>query len=417
MTTPKRPTSQQTTGGEIPAGDVATAAAVLEAQKRLEELRRAAGIADRPKSADSFVSHGTQTAAAALRPRFSPVQQAQRALEARRVELGLSYRRPGLDQSTKERMTEAGGAENVGAQTKSGAGLDQGDQLGGRVATVYPTLAAAFMASKSAAAGRLWVLLRAWDDHGRGFYDLDQVYQAFAVEGSPWHIGTRRRIQQLLKEGAGLFWTLRGRKGGRYHSLQLHGVATVAAAFKVGRLAGSPVKVPVADLLGGMHRVRAALYSAVLTLRDGGKGPRPVTRQTLARMTGAAASTQRTYTRTAGIEARPNFVILDTGGDVEARPNFIYRHNKLARRMANSYTVPSEPAGVGRQRKINRALNLVITEARGYRPENDFTRLYHTTAGQAARAYGRDYHHDHYWPKGKTAAGGRLWNMLEAVTL
>ena len=303
----------------------------------------------------------------------------------------------------------------------------QGGALDGRAVKVHPSLARAMLASKRSAVGRLWLLLRAWDTAGRGCYTLDQVHGAFSIEGSAWHMADRRRVQQLIKQGAGLFWTLRDYRGGRAHGLQMIGADGVAAALGLDRLAGAPVEVPVTDLLGGIHKANAALFAAVATLqRTRRGGPRPVTRRTLADMTGAAASTQRTYSKTARIEARPNYVILPSG-DVDAPGTFVLLdhlgqqgragRSHLARQMPNTYVVPLAAASRGRLRKINRRLNLVLSEARGYWPEVDYRRIYHDTATGAARAYGRNYHDDHYWPAGRTARGAGLWHMVEAVNL
>ncbi len=505
--------------GDDPASTVDPSAAALAANARLEELRRAAGIATRQRLAGDDLD---QSAASTSRPQSRPLEddqgnggrvepghvlkmtgataaassRGQAALEARRRELGIKYRRPGagLDQSadwsawaagksaalvdldqgrgvdaaastvglspalasltaaalavTRARPRRAGDdldhaasstsrpleddrggtvAGMVGAQT-----LDAADQLAGVTATVYPRLAAAFRSSKHVApVGRLWLLLRAWDTVGRGCHTLDQVYRAFSVEGSAWHVADRRQVQRLIKQGAGTFWTLRDYHGGRYHGLQMTGPVGVALALGVGHLAGSPVAVPVADLLGGMHRVGAALYAAASTLR---KGARPVTRKTLETLTGAAVSTQRTYDKTAGVEGRVNFVLLSSG-DVDAPGVFIYRGRvegrpgraMLARRIANTYVSPLAQAAWGRQRKINRRLDLVANGARGtqktrasrdrrgYRPEDDFTRIYHDTAAGAWGAWGKAYHDDHYWPIGETRNGAGLWHVVEAV--
>ena len=321
---------------------------------------------------------------------------------------------------------QAAGAGLDGGPTPSGRVERGALDHGGRAVKIHPSLAVAFLASKHVApVGRLWLLLQAWDTAGRGCYTLDQVHKAFSVEGAAWHVAGRQQVRRLIKAGAGIFWTLRDFHGGRYHGLQMTGPAGVAAALGLDRLAGRPVAVPVADLLGGMHRVDAALFAAVATLRRTRRGgPRPVTRQTLAGITGRAASTQRTYSKTARIEARPNYVILPSG-DVDAPGAFVLLdhlgqqgragRSHLARQMPNTYVVPLAAASRGRLRKINKRLNLVLSEARGYRPEVDYRRIYHDTATGAARAYGRNYHDDHYWPVGRTAAGAGLWHMVEAV--
>ena len=418
--------------GDDPASTVVPSAAALAAQALLQARRAAAGIAPRLPAAG--LDHDQ---AAASRGRPTAADHAQKALEARRLEVGVNYRRPTVEggawsawASTRagDDLDGAAVAGIVGAQTPDPA-ADGGrvEALAGDMATVHPSLAAAFLASKWSAVGRLWLLLRAWDTAGRGCYSLDQVHEAFSVEGSAWHIGGRRRVQQLIRAGAGTFWTLRDYHGGRWHGLQMTGPAGVAVGLGLGHLAGRPARVPVADLLGGMHRANAALYGVTVTLRDTRRGGhRPVTRRTLAGVTGRAPSTQRTYSKTARIEARPNYVLLPSG-DVDG-PGVFLLHDylgqqgragrvHLARRMPNSYVVPLAAASRGRQRKINRRLNLVLSEARGYWPEVDYRRIYHDTATGAARAYGRNYHDDHYWIVGRTAAGAGLWHMVEGVSL
>ena len=430
-----RPTLQHAKGrGDDPAAAVAQSAAVEAAQAALMARRAALGIVTRPGAGLDQLDHA---AASTGRPLTARVGQA--ALEARRVELGINYRRPGLDQSATwsawggeksaaSTVEDDHGAGNVGAPTKAGAGglpiepidqLDHGGALAGVMATVSPSLAAAVLSSDLSAVGRLWFLIRAWDDRGRGFYDLDGIYQAFNGNGSPWHIGTRRRVQQVIKQGAGIFWTLRRRRGGRFTALQMTGPAGVALALRVGHLAGSPVGVPVTDLLGGMHKVNAALFSAALTLRTNDQGGRPTSRATLKGLTGAAASTQRTYIQTAGVEARANYVTMPAG-DVDRPGVFIYRGRVdgrpgraiLARRLPNSHDPQLTARPRGRVKKINRKLNLVTNGARGERLKIE--RIYHDTAAAAWLSWDRAYNHDHYWPYGRTAAGAGLWGIVEA---
>ena len=440
MTSTRPTTNGYQGGGNDPAGPVATAAA-LAANARLEELRRAAGVVTRPTT-----DQGQAGRSAASTGWPSAVERGQAALEARRVEAGINYRPPTVegaawlawaaDYAAPDLDQGAAVAGDVCAQTsptdfaaengtyRNGTvGRVEGDRGGALVgveAKIYPSLAAALQSSGLAKVGRLWFLLRTWDDQGRGFYDLDQVYQVFSGDGSPWHIGTRRLIQQLIKVGAGIFWTLRNRRGRRFTALQMTGPAGVALALKVGHLAGSPVGVPVSYLLGGMHKVNAGLFSAALTLRTDDQGGRPISRATLEHMTGAAASTQRTYIKTAGVEVRANYVAMPTG-DVDQPGVFIYRGRVdgrpgraiLARRLPNSHDPQLTARPRGRVKKVNRLLNLVTNGARGETLKID--RIYHDTAAAAVGAWSRAYNHDHYWPAGRTAAGASVWGMVEAV--
>jgi len=393
-----------------PAG-VAFSAAVMRAQLRLEELRRAHGVTYRRPGADD-----SRAWLAALRdmppaavglptPDNSPHAAASSVTHADR-----------LDQ-----LAASSGA-HAAASTDDPAG-----PLAAVTATVYPTLAAAFMDNKLSAAGRLWFLIRAWDDQGRGFYDIDTIYQVFSGDGSPWHLRGRRRLQQLIKQGAAAgLWTLRNERRGRFTALQMTGPAGVAVALGVSYLSGSPVAIPVADLLDGMHSTNAGLFAAAVRLRVRGETARPTSRAALREMTGAAASTQRTYIQTANVEARANYVTIPAG-DVEARGVFIYRGRVdgrpgraiLARRLPNSHNPLLAARPRGRVKKVNHKLNLVMNEARkGTRGETlKIDKIYYDTAAAAAAAWGKNYHTDCYWPSGHTAAGAGLWAMLEAFNL
>ncbi len=402
----QRPKVQRVAGrGDNPAGPVVLAL-VEAAQAALLARRAALGIVTQPAAGLDQLEAVEKSAASTGRPSLSLVGQA--LLEARRRELGINYRRPGA------------GLDQLDHAAASTVEDDQGGALAGVEATVYPSLAAAVLSSDLSAVGRLWFLLRAWDDHGRGFYDLDQLYRTFSGKGSPWRMGCRRTVQLLIKRGAGVFWTLRNRRGGRFTALQMTGPAGVALALGVGHLAGSPVAIPVTDLLGGMHRANAALFSAALALRKNDQGGRPTSRETLKGMTGAAASTQQTYTRTAGVKARANYVTM-SAGDVDRPGVFVYRGRVdgrpgraiLARRLPNSHDPQLTARPSGRVKKVNRTLNLVTNGARGETSKVD--RIYHDTAAAAWGAWSRAYNHDHYWPCGHTAAGAALWGMVEAV--
>ena len=425
--TPKRPDLQPNSGrADNPAG-VAFSAAVMRAQSRLEELRRAAGVDYRRPGADDSrawlaalrdmppAAVGLPTpdnpphAAASSAGHADQLDQlpASRVAHAAASSAGHADR---LDQLAASRVAHAA------ASTDDPAG-----PLAAVTATVYPSLAAAFMDNELSAAGRLWFLIRAWDDQGCGFYDIDTIYQVFSGDGSPWHLRGRRRLQQLIKQGAAVgLWTLRNERRGRLTALQMTGPAGVAAALGVTHLSGSPVAVPVADLLDGMHKANAGLFAAAVTLRVKGDQARPTSRAALRDMTGAAASTQRTYIQTANVEALANYVTMPAG-DVEARGVFIY-HGRvdgrpgraiLARRLPNTHRPLLAARPRGRVRKINRTLNLVTNGARGERCELD--KIYYDTAAAAAAAWSKNYHTDCYWPSGHTAAGAGLWAMLEAV--
>ena len=472
--------------GDDPAG-AGPSAAALAAQAALEARRAALGIAPRhPAEGLDGAPVGGQGQAAASRARRSALDRAQGALEAARLERGINYRRPtaegrawsalaaeraggpaervavpagGLDGAALGRGAAVAGAGQVGAQTPhhaaastgrplpllalAGAGDDldgpssaaallpddQGD--GGRVegerVKVHPRIAAAMLRTGHAAAGRLWLLLPASDPARRGAHDLDHVFDSFAGTGATLRVGGRRRVQQLLREGAGIFWT-RDKRG----RLWRHGPARVAAALGLVGGVGAPVLVPVSDLLGGMRSTRAGLFSAALSGHDD-----PICQAILAELTGACPNSQRAYRATAGVAAYPQYRFLEGAADGPALQEAHWQHGRgvfvfvdhdgrlgrgrgarmLAKRDPNAYAAALEPARRGRTRKINRRLNLVTNGARGNGPAVDYERFYFQDAGAAGSAYNRARgRHDVAYRLDTEAAGGvGFWGTIPAL--
>ena len=320
---------------------------------------------------------------------------------------------PALDQADPRRRAPSGRVEDGQGQADGGAldhvaGAGQGVEaaassggaLAGVKATVYPRLAAAILQEGQAAAARLWLLMLASDPARRGAYDdLDQVYETFSGAGSAWHVGGRRRVQQLIKQGGGIFWTRDDR--GR---LWRHGPARVGRALGLAGAVGAPVYVPVTDLLGGMHSVRAALFAAALSAHDD-----PIGQVTLAELTGACPNSQRAYRRSASVEAQPQLRSLPGPADRPALQEAHWQHGRgvfvfvdhdgrhgqgrgahiLVKRDPNVYAAPLEPARRGRTRKINKRLHLVTNGARGKGPAVDHERFYFHDAAAAGSAYNR----------------------------
>ncbi len=259
------------------------------------------------------------------------------------------------------------------------------------------------------AAGRLWLLLRALDTPGRGMVTLADARAALTDKQSPLRLCGRRRLRQLLAEGEGVFWTRErprthpdGEEGDR---LRLFGAARVAAALGVPRLAGRPVAVPVAALLGPIGDARAHLYATFhsgrtkemtndelrmtneeralnssLVTRHSSLGS-PVSRDTLAALSGVCARSQAAYERRAGVAARPNYALGERvaasapAGPAEqerawqlGRALFRLRDHRglhgrpgatyLAWRLPNAYGAARghQPRPKGQQKRINRQL-------------------------------------------------------------
>jgi len=229
--------------------------------------------------------------------------------------------------------------------------------------------------TERAAAGRVWLLLRALDAPGRGMVAVADARAALTEKGSPLRLCGWRRLRQLLAEGDGVFWAREGLR------LRLFGPARVAAALGVARLGGSPVGVPLTALTGGIGDMRAHLYASFHSGRQRadlltGK-PRPaspVARATLTALSAAAPNSQRAYERRARVGRRAVVALGPPAGAVDehevawrrGRALFHYRdhdgrHGRpgavyLAWQLPNEYTGPHATLPRGRQKRLNRAL-------------------------------------------------------------
>ena len=158
--------------------------------------------------------------------------------------------------------------------------------------------------------------------------------------------------------------------------------ARVAAGLGVARLGGSPVAVPVAELTGTIGRARAHLYAAfhsgrtqtdLLTGERRGRGP--ISRETLCKLSGAAANSQRNYERRARVGRRKAIAIGPAVSAADAqetawergRALFRYhdrrgRHGRpgavyLAWQLPNEYTGPHDTMSRGSVKRLNRSLS------------------------------------------------------------
>jgi hypothetical protein len=407
--------------GDDPAAAVVLSPALVEAQAALKARRAALGIVTRPA-----LDQGQGVEAAASRARPSAAGRANLG----HIDMGHAAASTGRPL----RLEPVGTLQpcpllsgNGKVEDLDGAAVedDHGTALAGGMATVYPRLAAAILQAGQARAARLWLLLLASEPTRRGSYDLDQVYETFAGAGSAWHIGGRRSVQQVLKAGAGIFWTRDDR--GR---LWRHGPARVGAELDLVGGVGAPVEVPVTDLLGGMHSVKARLFAAALPTPGD-----PIAQAVLETLTGACPNSQRAYRITAGVEARPQYRFLPGAADLPALQDAHWRHGRgvfvftdyngqqgqgrgallLAKRDPNAYAAALGPARRGRTRKINRRLNLVTNGARGNGPAVDYERFYFQDAAAAGSAYNRARGRRDVAYKQGQGRGVDFWGTLPAL--
>jgi len=109
----------------------------------------------------------------------------------------------------------------------------------------YPSLLAAYLKQKHVPAARLYLLLQALDQVGRGGFDVDQIRATFTSKKSKFYICGWRRLRQILNDGEGIFW-----QRDTAARLWLTSPARVAIALEVRGLHGQPVAIPTAALLG-----------------------------------------------------------------------------------------------------------------------------------------------------------------------
>jgi len=172
--------------------------------------------------------------------------------------------------------------------------------------------------------------------------------------------------------------------------------------------------------------VRAQLYAAFHSARtpagDAEQPCRPISRQTLRRLSAVSPSSQRAYERRAGVVSRPNWA-LGPRKSPEVEQQLAWRHGRalftlvdregahgpageqyLAWRLPNSYAGPHERLAPSRKRRINRQLNDL---AQIGTPGN-VERLYCADGRDAAAGGGSD-DRARYWPG---VSGGRIRGRL-----
>jgi hypothetical protein len=272
---------------------------------------------------------------------------------------------------------------------------------------------------EQAAAGRIWLLLRHLDEKGQGWLRIVIIRQQLTNKTPGLQVCGWRQLRNLMRQGEGVFWRRDKTR------IWLQSVAKVAAALGVERLAGRPVTLPLSVLLGGIGDFRAHLYAS---FHSGRRGNKPISRETLAVISGVPARTQREYEEIAGVTSRRNMAIGEryTPESVQKRAwlqgtaafDFIDHHGRqgpekrhyIAWHLPNSYEGCHQRATRGRMRKINREIGLVKKRAQGNGLRD---RLFHPDGAAAGKAYNRNGEVDAYWhSEGGRRKKGALWYTL-----
>ncbi len=313
---------------------------------------------------------------------------------------------------------------------------------------LQPALALAILGAGQAPAGRIWLLCRYLDEAGRGWLATDQVREQLTREESDSRVCGRRQLRNLLNQGQGIFWERQPAQAGCRERIWLRSPARVAVSLGLERLAGRPVDIPLAALLGSIGRVRAHFYASFHDGRQDGEAPgAPISRSTLARLTHVPPRTQRLYDQAAGVQRTANYAVgaeyssenIQERAWLHGRAAFKFvdhqgRQGRAGRRyvawrLPNSYAITDNSVNGGpdkRKRNNKRPVDLVTIGAQGNdrslkgcprQPKN----LFHVHGSAAGKAYNRDSGIDAYWPesvqpaRARLRAGSRLVKMWQVI--
>lgn len=262
---------------------------------------------------------------------------------------------------------------------------------------VYPSVAAAILRAKNAAAGRVWLLLHNhFNRAGRQVVNEDEIIDLLCSTESPLRLFTVRQWRNIRKEGDGRFWDVL--TGGQVF---IYGMAHTADSMNVDRLSGRRVNVPMSSLVKSTKEAKRILY---LTF-DASRDAMPISRATREDITGIDRSSQwRIERKSPEIEVTPNYEIVTPLADCQTVENAAYRfggasfvftdrlgkqgaagEKYLARQMPNSYTCSLENAPRGRQKKLNRRLRTPVTTWSG-ESASKTVQLYFDDGNQAEQA-------------------------------
>jgi hypothetical protein len=358
-------------------------------------------------------------ATAVAEPAF--VEQCRQQVEVTAVgQKGETAVKPVPDEKEKDGRNSGGNGDSGGGAAPAGS-----DKPGVKC---YPDLNLAALKAGEAALYRIWLLARHCDTTGQGWLATAVFKQALTGPHSAGRVCSRQRLNQILNEGCGRYWTFE-RDGAR---LRYTGAAALAASLQVERLSGSPVYLPIRIIVGQMGKLKAALYAAWHAGRGqaGQPRPAPISRAALAGKSGVSARTLQRYDQRAGVERRRHVAVGGRYNEKAAQEHAWQRGRAaftftdyqgrqgraggvyLAHNLPNSYEANLVRAARGRQRKINRRL----TQPRDHVARGaGAARIFHPDGAAAGKAYNRQPDNDAYWPMKKVGFDGRVWAIIPAV--
>ncbi len=263
---------------------------------------------------------------------------------------------------------------------------------------VYPTLAHTAVQQGCVPALRVWLLGRHLDRQGRGWLPTADLVTRLTGKQSPLRICGKRRLNQIIQAGQGVFWI---RRNGR---IWFTGAAKLCGRLDIAHLDGRTVLIPLSGLTDSLKLCRAHLYATVHSRR---RDPAPIARVTLTAITGACARSQREYDQLLKIERTACYHLGEkytTDNLIESYWEhgngfeFIDAHGRhgrkgasyIARQLGNRYAVPQQAqTATGRKKKINRYLNVLVKKQAQGNEQNKLERLYFPNGAAAAKAMTR----------------------------
>ena len=326
---------------------------------------------------------------------------------------------------------------NLPAPMPNFAGPDFADSV-----KLYPDIGLAMLRQEQTAAGRLWLLLRALDTSGRGWFRVANIRKLLTKKNNKHYLCGWRQLRNLLRDGEDLYWQRDSER------IWLRGAAKVAHGLGVERLSGRPVALPLEALLDGIGRFRAELYAAFHSSRvkvtPGGKAQSaPVARETLSELSGVGETSQRRYEeqlkrKETAVTIQPNFAIGQQVSQAEIEGKGWQQGNALfilndyqgqqgtkgqayvAWQLPNSYCGSHQQRPKGRQRRINRQLKDLVmkgmpgNESQTAAADARRTRRYYPTGKLAVQAFNRRRTTRCYWRQSTTRNGRyAIWQHLE----
>lgn len=286
------------------------------------------------------------------------------------------------------------------------------------------------------AAGRVWLLLRALDSKGGGWVPVSRAREILTGHESPLRICGWRQMRNLLAQGDGVFWQRDDHRKSKAR-IWLRAPAKVASTLGVPRFHTKAVSVPIAVLLDGIGAVRAHFYTSYHSGRDTEK---PISRQSLAKLTGVPRRSQREYEKKAGATRRQNWAVGSTHDQAEVQRraaehgHAIFRlddhqghfgaagESYVAWQIPNSYVGPHAPQTSACKKRINRRLADLLNEGMTGNGERQVegqtsgdespTTRYFEHGGAASRVYNRRADNDLYWRSAKAYRRYDVWHIL-----